>query len=113
MSKSRIVIKMDANDIMDCLSESEAVGFAYDCYDYLGIYQRRDLIEMLGVEEIVGHLDEDIVEYLDDKAMIEELKGRGYLMKMAIMLCMRRLFLLTDIQLSSHCATLAIVNLTR
>lgn len=69
---------MDADDIMDGLSESEEVGFVRDCYDYLGMYQRRDFLEMLGVEEIVGNLDENIVEYLDDKAMIEELKGRGY-----------------------------------
>lgn len=73
-----ITFNMDADDIMDGLSESEEVRFVRDCYDYLGMYQRRGFLEMLGVEEIVGHLDEDIVEYLDDKAMIEELKGRGY-----------------------------------
>lgn len=73
-----ITLKMDADNIMDGLSESEEVGFVRDCYDYLGMYQRRDFLEMLGVEEIVGNLDEEIVEYLDDKAMIEELKGRGY-----------------------------------
>ncbi len=78
MSDYRIICNMDADDIMDGLSESEEVGFVRDCYDYLGMYQRRDFLEMLGVEEIVGNLDENIVEYLDDKAMIEELKGRGY-----------------------------------
>lgn len=79
MSKSRIVIKMDANDIMDCLSESEAVGFAYDCYGYLGEYQQRYFLEMLGVENIVKLFeDEEIVKHLGDEALIEELKGRGY-----------------------------------
>lgn len=79
MSKSRIVIKMDANDIMDCLSESEAVGFAYDCYEYLGEYQQRYFLEMLGVENIVKLFeDEEIVKHLGDEALIEELKGRGY-----------------------------------
>lgn len=69
---------MDADDIMDGLSESEEVEFVRDCYDYLGVFKQRDFIEMLGAEEVVGYLDEEIVEYLDDKAMIEELKGRGY-----------------------------------
>lgn len=78
MSDYKINFDMDASDIMDGLAESEEVGFVRDCYDYLGVYQRRDFLEMLGVEEIVGNLDENIVEYLDDKAMIEELKGRGY-----------------------------------
>lgn len=78
MSDYRIFCNMDTSDIMDGLSEVEEVGFVRDCYDYLSMYQRRGFLEMLGVEEIVWNLDEDIVEYLDDKAMIEELKGRGY-----------------------------------
>lgn len=78
MSDYRIFCNMDTDDIMDGLSESEEVEFVRDCYDYLGVYQRRDFLEMLGVEEIVGHLDEDIVEYLGDETLIEELIGRGY-----------------------------------
>lgn len=78
MSDYKINFNMDASDIMDGLSTSEEVGFVRDCYDYLGVYQRRDFLEMLGVEEIVGNLDENFVEYLDDKVMIEELKGRGF-----------------------------------
>lgn len=70
MSESRIVVRMGVDDIMDCLSESAGMQFAYECYNYLGVSQQQKFIEKLGAEEIV--------EYLDDKAMIEELKGRGY-----------------------------------
>lgn len=61
---------MDADDIMDGLSASEEVEFVRDCYDYLGVFKQQEFIEKLGAEEIV--------EYLDDKAMIKELEGRGY-----------------------------------
>lgn len=50
---------------MDCWSESERLQFAYECYNYLGVSQQQKFIENLGAEEIV--------EYLDDKAMIKEL----------------------------------------
>ena len=70
MSESRIVVRMGVDDIMDCLSESAGMQFAYECYNYLGVSQQQKFIEKLGAEEVVG--------YLDDKAMIEELKGRGY-----------------------------------
>ena len=78
MSESRIVIRMGVDDIMDCLSESARLQFAYECYNYLGVSQQQKFIENLGAEEIVEYLDEEIVEYLDDKAMIKELEGRGY-----------------------------------
>lgn len=78
MSESRIVIRMGVDDIMDCLSESAGMQFAYECYNYLGVSQQQEFIEKLGAEEIVNLLDEEIVEYLDDKAMIKELEGRGY-----------------------------------
>ena len=74
----RIYCDMDAMDIMDCLSESAGLQFAYECYNYLGVSQQQKFIENLGAEEIVEYLDEEIVEYLDDKAMIKELEGRGY-----------------------------------
>lgn len=70
MSDYRITCNMDADDIMDSLSESEEVEFVRDCYDYLGVFKQQEFIEKLGAEEIV--------EYLDDKAMIEELESRGY-----------------------------------
>lgn len=70
MSESRIVVRMGVDDIMDCLSESAGLQFAYECYNYLGVSQQQKFIENLGAEEIV--------EYLDDKAMIKELIGRGY-----------------------------------
>lgn len=70
MSESRIVVRMGVDDIMDCLSESARLQFAYECYNYLGVSQQQKFIENLGAEEIV--------EYLDDKAMIKELEGRGY-----------------------------------
>lgn len=78
MNEYRISCNMDASEIMDCLSESEEVAFVYECYDCLSVEQQQKFIEKLGAEEVVGYLDEEIVEYLDDKAMIEELKGRGY-----------------------------------
>lgn len=78
MSEYRIYNDMDTGDIMDCLSNSEKVNFVYDCFECLELYQQQDFIESLGAEEIVEYLDEEIVEYLDDKAMIEELIGRGY-----------------------------------
>lgn len=78
MSDYRITCNMDADDIMDGLSESEEVEFVRDCYDYLGVFKQQEFIEKLGAEEIVNLLDEEIVEYLDDKAMIKELEGRGY-----------------------------------
>lgn len=70
MSESRIVVRMGVDDIMDCLSESARLQFAYECYNYLGVSQQQKFIENLDAEEIV--------EYLDDKAMIKELEGRGY-----------------------------------
>ena len=70
MSESRIVVRMGVDDIMDCLSESARLQFAYECYNYLGVSQQQKFIENLGAEEIV--------EYLDDKAMVKELEGRGY-----------------------------------
>lgn len=70
MSESRIVVRMGVDDIMDCLSESARLQFAYECYNYLGVSQQQKFIENLGAEEIV--------EYLDDKAMIKELESRGY-----------------------------------
>lgn len=74
----RIYCDMDAMDIMDCLPDSQEVDFVYECYNYLGVSQQQKFIEKLGAEEVVGYLDEEIVEYLDDKAMIKELEGRGY-----------------------------------
>lgn len=70
MSESRIVVRMGVDDIMDCLSESARLQFAYECYNYLGVSQQQKFIENLGAEEIV--------EYLDDKAMIKGLKNRRY-----------------------------------
>lgn len=78
MSDYRITYNMDADEIMDGLSESEEVEFVRDCYDYLEVFKQQEFIEKLGAEEIVNLLDEEIVEYLDDKAMIKELEGRGY-----------------------------------
>ena len=71
MSESRIVVRIGVDDIMDCLSELARLQFAYECYNYLGVSQQQKFIENLGAEEIV--------EYLDDKAMIKELEGRGYI----------------------------------
>ena len=70
MSDYRIIYNMDADDIMEGLSESEEVEFMRDCYNYLGVYQQRDFIETLGAEEVVEHLGEE--------AIIEELERRGY-----------------------------------
>lgn len=78
MSDYRIFCDMNAMDIMDCLSDSQEVDFMYECYKCLNISKQQEFIEKLGAEEIVEHLGEEIVEYLDDKEMIEELKGRGY-----------------------------------
>lgn len=78
MSDYRIICNMDADDIMDGLSGLEEVEFVRDCYDYLGVIKQQEFIEKLGAEEIVNLLGEEIVEYLDDKAMIKELEGRGY-----------------------------------
>lgn len=78
MSEYRIYNDMDTGNIMDCLPEFEKIDFVYECFECLELYQRQDFIKVLGAEEVVGYLDEEIVEYLDDKAMIEELKGRGY-----------------------------------
>lgn len=78
MSDYRTTCNMDADDIMDSLSESEEVEFVRDCYDYLDVFKQQEFIEKLGAEEIVNLLDEEIVEYLDDNDMIEELIERGY-----------------------------------
>lgn len=79
MSEYRIYNDMDTGDIMDCLSNSEKVNFVYECFECLELYQQRDFIESLGVEEVVNHLDNgEIVEYIGDETLIEELIGRGY-----------------------------------
>ena len=80
MSEYRIYNDMDTGDIMDCLSNSEKVNFVYECFECLELYQQRDFIESLGVEEVVNHLDNgEIVEYIGDEDLIEELKLRGYI----------------------------------
>ena len=79
MSDYRIYCDMDAMDIMACLSNSEKVNFLYECFECLELYQQHDFIESLGVEEVVNHLDNgEIVEYIGDEDLIEELKMRGY-----------------------------------
>ena len=79
MSDYRIYCDMDASEIMDCLSDSEEVDFIYECYKYLSTLKQGDFIEMLGVEEVVNHLDNgEIVEYIGDEDLIEELIERGY-----------------------------------
>lgn len=70
MNEYRIFCNMDASEIMDCLSESEEVAFVYECYDCLSVEKQKDFIETLDADEIV--------EYLGDEVLIEELKGRGY-----------------------------------
>lgn len=70
MSESRIIIDMDTGDIMDCLSESEKINFAYECFECLELYQRQDFIETLGVDEVVDLLGEDNI--------VKELESRGY-----------------------------------
>lgn len=79
MSESRIIIDMDIDELMDYVSMSDAVGFVYDCYEYLGASQQQDFFEKLGAEDVVNLLgDVDIVEHIGDETLIEELIGRGY-----------------------------------
>lgn len=70
MNEYRISCNMDASEIMDCLSESEEVAFVYKCYDCLSVEQQKNFIETLDADEIV--------EYLGDEVLIEELESRGY-----------------------------------
>lgn len=70
MNEYRISCNMDASEIMDCLSESEEVAFVYECYDCLSVEKQKDFIETLDADEIV--------EYLGDEVLIEELESRGY-----------------------------------
>lgn len=70
MNEYRISCNMDASEIMDCLSESEEVAFVYECYDCLSVEQQKNFIETLDADEIV--------EYLGDEVLIEELESRGY-----------------------------------
>ena len=75
----RIYCDMDAMDIMDSLSDSQEVDFMYECFKYLSLFKQADFIEEIGVKEVVNHLDNgEIVEYIDDETLIEELIGRGY-----------------------------------
>ena len=75
----RIFCDMDAEDIMDCLSDSQEVDFVYKCYEYLSPIKQEDFFEKIGVEEVVNLLDNgEIVEHLSDETLIEELIGRGY-----------------------------------
>lgn len=76
----RIYCDMDAEDIMDCLSDSEEADFVYKCYEYLSPLKQGDFIEKIGVEDVVKLLDdEEIVEHLGDEDLIEELELRGYI----------------------------------
>ena len=76
----RIFCDMDAEDIMDCLSDSQEVDFVYKCYEYLSPLKQGDFIEKIGVEEVVNLLDNgEIVEHLSDEDLIEELELRGYI----------------------------------
>lgn len=70
MSEYSISYNMDTGDIMNCLSESEKVDFVYECFECLELDQKQDFIESLGADEIV--------EYLGDEVLIEELESRGY-----------------------------------
>ena len=70
MSESRIIIDMDIDELMDYVSMSDVVGFAYGCYEYLDECQQQDFIERLGAQEVIFHLG--------DEAIIEGLKNRGY-----------------------------------
>lgn len=70
MSEYRIYNDMDTGDIMDCLSESEKINFAYECFECLELYLRQDFIETLGADEVVDLLGEDEIIY--------ELERRGY-----------------------------------
>ena len=75
----RIFCDMDAEDIMDCLSDSQEVDFVYKCYEYLSPLKQGDFIEKIGVKEVVNLLDNgEIVEHIGDETLIEELIGRGY-----------------------------------
>lgn len=75
----RIFCDMDAEDIMDCLSDSQEVDFVYKCYEYLSPIKQEDFFEKVGVKEVVNLLDNgEIVEHIDDETLIEELIGRGY-----------------------------------
>lgn len=77
--KYHILCEVDASDIMVGLPESEEVDFVYKCYEYLNVYKQGDFIERLGVENVVKLFDDEkVVEHLGDKALIEELKERGY-----------------------------------
>ena len=79
MSDYRIYCDMDAMDIMDCLSDSQEVDFMYECYRYLSPFKQGGFIKKIGVKEVVNHLDNgEIVEYIGDEILIEELIGRGY-----------------------------------
>lgn len=70
MSESRIIIDMDIDELMDYVSMSDVVGFAYGCYEYLDECQQQEFIEMIGVEEVIKRLGEDEIIY--------ELEMRGY-----------------------------------
>ena len=79
MSDYRIYCDMDAEDIMDCLSDSQEVDFVYKCYEYLSPLKQGDFIEKIGVEDVVNILNNgEIVEHIGDETLIEELIGRGY-----------------------------------
>ena len=79
MSDYRIYCDMDAEDIMDCLSDSEEADFVYKCYEYLSPLKQGDFIEKIGVEDVVNILNNgEIVEHIGDETLIEELKLRGY-----------------------------------
>ena len=79
MSDYRIFCDMDAEDIMDCLSDSQEVDFVYKCYEYLSPLKQGDFIEKIGVEDVVNILNNgEIVEHIGDETLIEELKLRGY-----------------------------------
>lgn len=70
MSEYRIYNDMDAEDIMDCLSDAETLDFVYECYEYLSVFNREDFIGRLGAQEVIF--------YLGDEAIIKKLKERGY-----------------------------------
>lgn len=67
----RIFCDMDAEDIMDCLSDSQEVYFVCECYEYLSPLKQGDFIEKIGVEDDVKLLDdEEIFEHLGDEDLI-------------------------------------------
>lgn len=70
MSEYSISYNMDTGDIMNCLSESEKIDFAYECFECLELYQRQDFIKALGANKVVDLLGEDDIIY--------ELVMRGY-----------------------------------